>query len=208
MGRKLSAATWFAFIDDCLGMNQMQQTVIIDNCAVDRLAEFGVNPIEDFEGTEFRLMYTPDLKREYEQALSASARTSPQARKLIQQILKTGNLIGFFGFDDGPCLGFDRGVWAGPDQCDVIASVNARDNARGLPRKRTDAHLVALGRDAIVITANANEAHWMRSPKGMGHVIQWNDLKSVLQNQPNMAEAIRHLLSAKYSSRALSSGHP
>jgi hypothetical protein len=151
------------------------KTVIIDNCAVDRLAEFGVNPIEDFENSEFRLMYTPDLKREYEQALSASARTSPQARRLIEQSLKTGNFIGFFGFDDGPCLGFDRGMWAGQDQCDVIASVNTKDNARGLPRKRTDAHLVALARDAIVITANANETHWMRSPKGTGHVIQWND---------------------------------
>lgn len=189
-------------------MNQQQQIVIIDNCAVDRLAEFGVKPVEDFQNTEFRLMYTPDLKLEYEQALSSSARTSQQARTLIGQILNTGNLIGFFGFDDGPCLGFDQGTWIGQDQFDTIASVNVKSNPRGLPRKRTDAHLVALSRDAIVITANANEAHWMRSPKGTGHVIQWNDLKNVLQNRPNLAEAIRHLLSGKHSSGALFSGHP
>jgi hypothetical protein len=149
-------------------MNRPQQTVIIDNCAVDRLAEFGVNPVEDFQDTEFRLMYTPDLKLEYEQALSSSAGTSQQARTLIEQILKTGTLIGFFGFDDGPCLGFDRGVWAGQDQCDVIASVHAKAKAPHRPGKRTDAHLVALAQNAIVITANINEAHWMRSPKGAG----------------------------------------
>jgi hypothetical protein len=189
-------------------MNQKQQTVIIDNCAVDRLAELGVSPIKDFEDTEFCLMYTPDLKLEYEQALTTSARTSQEARTLIKQILATGNLIGFFGFGDGACLGFDLGIWAGKEQCDVIASVNAKDNARGLPRKRTDAHLVALARDAIVITANANEAHWMRSPKGTGTVIQWNDLKNVLQQWPNLATSIRYLLSAKHSSGALSSVHP
>src|ERR1035438_9704203 len=91
-------------------MNQQQQTVIIDNCAVDRLAEFGVNPVEGLRNTEFRLMYTPDLKLEYERALSSSARTSQQARTLIEQILSAGTLIGFFGFDDGPCLGFDQGM--------------------------------------------------------------------------------------------------
>ncbi len=183
-----------------LCMNQQQQSVIIDNCAVDRLAEFGVNPVLDFESTEFRLMYTPDLKREYEMALSASAQTAQHARKLIEQILKAGNLIGFFGWDDGcgPCLGFDRGVWIGKDQQDVIASVNPKTNARGLPRKRTDAHLVAFARDAIVITANVNESHWMRAPEGAGCVIQWNDLVGILRNMPNLAHAIRHLVSAKH----------
>lgn len=188
-------------------MNQKQQTVVIDNCAVDRLAELGVNPIKDFENTEFCLTYTPDLKLEYEQALTASARTSQEARALIRQILATGNLIGFFGFDGGPCLGFDLGTWAGKEQCDVIASVNAKDNARGLPRKRTDAHLVALARDAIVITANAKEAHWTRSPMGSGQVIQWNDLKNVLQQWPNLAVAMRHLLLTKQST-PVPSGHP
>jgi hypothetical protein len=161
-------------------MNQKQQTVVIDNCAVDRLAEFGVNPIKDFENTEFRLMYTPDLKLEYEQALTASARTSQSARTLVKQILATGNLIGFFGFDGGPCLGFDRGIWAGQEQCDVIASVKSKDNARGLPRKRTDAHLVALAQDAIVITANTNEAHWTRSPMGSGRVPPHPDYKQIV----------------------------
>jgi hypothetical protein len=183
-----------------LCMNQRQQSVIIDNCAVDCLAEFGVNPVRDFESNEFRLMYTPDLKREYEMALSPSAQTSQQARELIEQILKTGNLIGFFGWDDGrgPCLGFDRGVWIGKDQQDVIASVNAKANASGLPRKRTDGHLVAFARDAIVITANVNESHWKRAPEGAGCVIQWNDLKGVLRNLPNLADAIRHLVSVKH----------
>ena len=135
-------------------MNPQQQTLIIDNCAVDRLAEFGVNPVEGLRNTEFRLMYTPDLKLEYEQALSSSAPTSQEARTVIDQILSSGALIGFFGFDDGPCLGFDQGIWIGQDQAATIASVNVKNNARGLPRKRTDAHLVALSRDAIVITAN------------------------------------------------------
>lgn len=207
MGRNRLMPIWFTFINDCLRMDQQQQTVIIDNCAVDRLAEFGVNPVEDFQNTEFRLMYTPDLKLEYEQALSSSAGTSQKARTLIEQILRTGTPIGFFGFDDGPCLGFDRGVWAGQDQCDVIASLNAKAKAPHRPGKRTDAHLVALAQNAVVITANSKEAHWMRSPKGEGRVIQWHDLKNVLQNRPNLAEALRHLLSALRTSAALSSGH-
>jgi hypothetical protein len=188
-------------------MSQKPQTVIVDNCAVDRLAEFGVNPVADFENTEFRLMYTPDLKLEYKRALSASARTSQKARTLIEQILKTGNLIGFFGFGEGPCLGFDQGVWIGKDQLDMIASVNVQVNARGLPRKRTDAHLVALARDAIVITANAKESHWTRSPIGSGLVIQWNDLKNALPQRPNLAVALRHLIAVR-GSALVPSGHP
>jgi hypothetical protein len=186
-------------------MTQKQTTVIIDNCAVDRLAELGVDPVADFQNTEFRLMYTPDLKLEYEHALTTSARTSQSARSLVTKILAAGDLVGFFGFDGGPFLGFDQGAWAGEDQCNAIASVNAKHNARGLPRKRTDAHLVALARDAIVITANSKEAHWMRSPQGTGTVIQWNDLKEVLHQCPHLATAIRSLLSAKPSSGVPSS---
>jgi hypothetical protein len=155
--------------------------------------------------------FSPDgrlLELEYEQALRTSARTSQSAKSLIVKILAAGDLVGFFGFDAGPFLGFDQGVWAGEDQCDVIASIKSKANARCLPRKRTDAHLVALARDAIVITANANEAHWMRSPKGTGKVIQWNDLEKVLQQWPNLATAMRYLLSAKHSSGAISSARP
>jgi hypothetical protein len=207
MGLNLIVSNWFTFINDCLRMNQPQQTVIIDNCAVDRLAEFGVNPVEDLQNTEFRLMYTPDLKLEYEQALLSSARTSQQARTLIEQILKAGTLIGLFGFDGGPCLGFDRGVWAGQDQSDVIASLNAKAKAPHRPGKRTDAHLIALAQDAIVITANAKEAHWTRSPLCRGQVIQWSSLKNVLQRWPNLAVAIRHLLIAQRLG-AVSGGDP
>jgi hypothetical protein len=188
-------------------MSQKPQTVIVDNCAVDRLAEFGVSPVADFENTEFRLAYTPDLKLEYEQALEASAGTSQEARTSIEQILKTGNLIGFFGFDDGPWLGFGQGMWIGKDQFDMIESVNAQVNARGLPRKRTDAHLVALARDAIVITANAKESHWTRSPIGSGLVVQWKELKNVLLQRPNLAVALRHLIAVR-GSALVPSGPP
>src|ERR1700683_112678 len=183
-------------------MCQKPQNVIVDNCAADRLAEPGVNPVTEFEDTEFRLTYTPDLQLEYERALTASARTSQKARTLIEQMLKAGSLIGFFGFGDGPCCGFGQGVWIGKDQSDMIASVKVENNARGLPRKRTDAHLVALARDAIVITANTEESHWTRSPTGSGLAIQWRDLKNVLQHQPNLAVAIRHLLTVRRSAAA------
>jgi hypothetical protein len=168
--------------------------VILDTCAVDRLAESGVNPVADLESTEFRLAYTPDLKLEYERALTAAASTSRQARDLIKTILAAGTLVGFFGFDGGPCLGFDRGIWADQEQCDVIASLKVSQNNRGLPRKRTDAHLVALGRDAIVITANSKEAHWKRSINGSGRVIQWDRLREILKKEHNLAAGIRTLL--------------
>jgi hypothetical protein len=80
-------------------MKQEKRFVIIDNCAADKLAEIGADPIADLENTEFQLVYTPDLKREYEDAL-ASALTSVQARKLIEGILEVGSLHGFFGFSE------------------------------------------------------------------------------------------------------------
>ena len=46
--------------------------MIIDNCAVDQLAELGLNPALDFAGTEFTLVFTPDLKLEYRRGRSAS----------------------------------------------------------------------------------------------------------------------------------------
>ncbi len=57
-------------------MNQEKRLVLIDNCAVDRFAEIGVDPVVDLENTEFRVVYTPDLKQKYEMALTPSARTS------------------------------------------------------------------------------------------------------------------------------------
>jgi hypothetical protein len=174
-------------------MNESHMTVIIDNCAVDRFAERGINPVEELRGTEFSLAYTPDLKTEYEMALTNTAATSEQAKALIRSILLAGKLFGFFGFDGAPCLGFDQGVWASQDQCDVISSVGITANARGLPRKRTDAHLVALSASAIVITANSKEAHWRQTLKGTGTVIQWGDLEQFL-NKGDFPTALRLFL--------------
>jgi len=39
-----------------------KRLVIIDSCAVDRLAESATDPVEDLRNTEFAIAYTPDLK--------------------------------------------------------------------------------------------------------------------------------------------------
>ena len=174
----------------------LQMLVILDNCVVDRLAESGVDLVADLENTEFSVAYTPDLKIEYENALSSTARTSEQARRMIRSILATGQPVGFFGLDGGPCLGLDRGMFAGEDQADLIGSLSVRPNQRGLPRKRTDAHLVALSRNAIVITANRKEAHWRRTLSGTGRVIQWDHLRGVLRWHHDLAMSIRVFLSS------------
>jgi hypothetical protein len=115
-------------------MKQEKRFVIIDNCAADKLAEIGADPIADLENTEFQLVYTPDLKREYEDAL-ASALTSVQARKLIEGILEVGSLHGFFGFselgeeNESPFLGFDQGIWFNLDPESAILLI--RDLAKG-----------------------------------------------------------------------------
>jgi len=62
--------------------------VIIDNCVIDLLAQERFDPIADLMNTEFTLVYTPDLKFEYQQAVESAQ--SPAARTLAKRILHKG----------------------------------------------------------------------------------------------------------------------
>ncbi len=184
-----------------------KQLVLIDNCMTNRFTDHGIDPVEDLKNTEFQLAYTPDLKKEYEMALDVE-RTPVVVKELIRKILATGSLYGFFGFselgkgDEGPCLGFDRGVWVDKDQSDWI-NRETKDNEAGKkvkntevglppkPRKRTDFHLVAMAKYKIVITDNHKEGHWRRLLHGDGRVTQWKDFEGVLFKEKNLAAAIR-----------------
>jgi len=122
-----------------------------------------------------------------------------EKQKLFEAILAAGKLCGFFGFseleetDRSPCLGFDAGVWADSTQSDVIASIKTKPNQkRPVPRNRTDSHLVAFARVAIVITDDKGP-HWKRVLEGEGQVIQWNDLEKILKQEGNVASAIRRM---------------
>src|ERR1035441_9816703 len=110
--------------------------VIVDNCAVDRFAAAGIDPVADLHGTELQLVYTPDLRKEYEAAL-ASANTHSGVKNLIKKILDGGSPYGFFGFGGGPCLGFDQGIWASADQVQAIDSIPPKPRKNGLPGRRT-----------------------------------------------------------------------
>ena len=168
----------------------MSVLVAIDNCVIDLLAEAGANPAHDLRGTEFTLIYTPDLKCEYENALEHTS-TSDAGKRVIREILDEGTLYGFFGLDGGPCLGLDRGVLIGRDQYKAIESVKVNENRKGLPRKRTDAHLVALAKNAVVMTNNTKEGLWRHVPEGDGLVIWWLDFREHWVRERNVASALR-----------------
>jgi len=162
--------------------------VIIDTCAIDWLAAAGINPVLDLRDTEFELAYSPDLRTEYENALD---RITDAAKIIARGILDEGKLYGFFGFGGGPFLGLGQGIFAAGDQCEAVDSIEVVENERGLPRKRTDAHLVALAKNAIVITNNRKEGHWRRNPEGPGAVVQISDFTEYWERERNFASALR-----------------
>jgi hypothetical protein len=164
--------------------------VIFDNCTIDLLSDLAVNLTEDLRDTEFTFGCTPDLRTEYENGL-AHPNKSEAAKRLIREILREARPYGFFGFGGGPCLGFDQGIWVGPDQERAIESVKVSVNERGLPRKRTDAHLIALAKDALIITNNTRESHWSRAPEGAGKVIWWSNFLRHWLRERNVASALR-----------------
>jgi hypothetical protein len=172
--------------------------VIIDNCVTDLLADAGANPACDLRNTEFRLVYTPDLQFEYENALAHTS-TAEATKNIIREILNEGSLYGFCGFDGGPFLGLDQGILAEPDQLQTM-SVDVQANKRGLPRKRTDVHLAALAKGLIVITNNNKEGLWRRAPSGDGIVIQWTDFRHHWVREGNLAVALRALIQERYGS--------
>lgn len=176
-----------------------KRLVLIDSCAVDRLAESGIDPVGDLRNSEFVIAYSPDLKVEYRLALAKPCLSS-EKRKLFEGILAAGSLCGFFGFSElgaperSPCLGFDAGVWAEHDLSDLFSSIKIKENKKGpVPRNRTDSHLVAFAKVAIVITDDKGP-HWNRVPEGEGLVIQWSDLKKILERERNLASAIRRVM--------------
>ena len=51
-------------------MTELLRWVMFDNSVTNRLAEAGIDPISALAGSEFVIAYTPDLKREYTDALN------------------------------------------------------------------------------------------------------------------------------------------
>jgi hypothetical protein len=128
--------------------------VIFDSCVVDRLAQRRADPINDLKDTEFLIACTPDLREEY-LCVVRNENLAAEIRDLHSRILDAGTLLAFFGWGQGPWLGWGQGGWAHPSQIDVISSIPTKErNNNPIPQNRTDAHLVALARDAIVITDN------------------------------------------------------
>jgi len=166
---------------------------MIDSCAVDRFAKSPFDPVMELRNTEFKLVFTLDLKQEYENALQEHVPTCHEARQLIRRILSEGTVRGFFGFGGRPYSGWNEGDWIEPDQVQLV-SKRLNEASQNRPGKRTDLHLVALAKHDIVITANIKENHWNQAPKGEGQVIQWRELEFFLAREVNLASALRRLL--------------
>jgi hypothetical protein len=172
-------------------MESQRYFLLIDNCATEEFASLDL--VSALQGTEFQLAYTPDLQMEYVNALSPSALTPSATRNLITTILAVGAKRAFFGWGGGAYLGWGEGIWANPDQIELV-SRQPNQQRPDRPGKRTDLHLVALAKDDIVITCNKKEGHWKRAPEGRGLVIQWDNFKVVLQSINDIASAIRAFL--------------
>jgi hypothetical protein len=169
--------------------------VIFDSCVIDLLAERGADPVKDLRGSEFVIAYTPDLKEEYLCAVRKET-IAAQIRDLHIKILDVGEVIGFFGW--GPAeqgyLGWG-GYWAHPSQRAAIESIPTKERRNNrIPENRTDAHMIALARDVIVITNNFRQPHWKKAPLGTGRVIMWKDFEKMLIADADVASAVRRLL--------------
>jgi hypothetical protein len=114
---------------------------------------------------------------------------------LLRRIIGFGILRGLFGFGGPPFSGFDEGLWATPEQDGTISAIKTKERPpKPIPKNRTDAHLVALAQDAIVITDNFRQSHWKLSPKGKGRVIFSRDFLTILRTQGDVAAALRQFV--------------
>jgi hypothetical protein len=168
--------------------------IYIDSCALDRLVEFGIDPIVALDGTEFALAVTPDLMTEYKAVMEANG-ASPAVRALASRMLGATEMRGIFGFDGPPFSGFDEGIRASPEQIDLITNAHlGAPRSTGIPKHRTDVHLSALAQTDLVITDNQRESHWRKSPSGHGRLVLWDDLEAALKTHGALAKALRGIL--------------
>lgn len=174
--------------------------LFIDSCAVERLTEAGYQS-EDIAALPFKIHYTPDLKREYEQKLCSN--TTAAAKDVAKFLLSTGALVSFFGFseensaDPGPCLGWGQGLWASHEQSECIDRIRVSIREGRIPKNRTDAYLVAIAQYALVLTDNSNDPHWKTAPLGPGRVIFWRELLPHLNAGRNLADTLIILSTAE-----------
>jgi hypothetical protein len=181
--------------------------VYIDSCAVDRFAENDTDPVDALQGAKFKIAYTPDLEAEYKRALEKPG-LCPKVLKLMTKLLGAGVRRGLFGFDGQGCSGWGEGVWPSPQQIDVKNSIPTKARTRNLiPKNRTDAYLVAMAQDAIVITDNFKDQHWRKPPSGSGRVIFWRELNDTLRQGNDLAKAISDLYLAPSQAAPSHSSH-
>lgn len=179
---------------------QLERLVFFDTNAIDLLASNRIDVIEALRGTQFIPSYTPDLEHEYNRALQHdNVKAKPAVSEAIRSILDQGQLRTFFGFDGPPYAGFDQGMWASEEVCNIIGSLPDYADADGRPGKRTDLHLVLLAIDHIVVTNNHKERIWRRYPTKRGTVIQWSELGELLSKGRSLSEAIEEIVAGRQS---------
>jgi hypothetical protein len=177
----------------CEEMVNKMRSVLFDSCIINRLAAMQADPIRDFEGTEFEVVCTPDLRLEYREAERRAS--DKDVQQLAGRFAVAAGDIGIFGFDGPPFLGFDEGTLASPEQIDVIASIPlGTQRPTGIPAKRTDSHLVALAQIAIVVTDDNKGSHWKRAPNGTGCLVHWSTLEAPFLKHKNVATALRQII--------------
>jgi hypothetical protein len=82
--------------------------VFLDNCVIGPMISIGIDPVTCLDGSEFRLAFTPDLKQEYEAALSKDS-VPDNEKATLRRMLNCGVKRGVFGCNGPPFSGCDEG---------------------------------------------------------------------------------------------------
>lgn len=135
----------------------MPNAIFIDNCAFDKLFEYGIEP-EDINCDEFQLYVTGEVLAE----IDAIPNTEEKAPKKlwISRVARSDAVVetGYFGFAESPgAYGFGQGFLADITQVDYLnetsEELGAPRKKTGFPKNHTDRLLLSHGIIFSVLTA-------------------------------------------------------
>lgn len=172
---------------------------------IDRFSEVGIDPVEAFQGSCYKLITTKDVYREIEALISSIEKRSTvetdetklqndiKKKALAEKVLKEVTPLSFFGFADPTtpgaqrCGGFGDGLFITSEQLKFLqeeCSEGGKLRPTGIPQYRTDNDLAAMAARFWVITDNSKEKHWKKANK-FPYLIKWSDLKLLLEKNNN-----------------------
>ncbi|ABB09302.1 hypothetical protein [Burkholderia lata] len=176
--------------------------IYFDNNTLTNLAQAGIDPVAALAHSEFSLAVTPDLATEYQQGVDSDNTTAAE-KDLCRRLLAAAPERGIFGFagpdgSSGGYSGFDHGYWADEGTIGTLQSVKVTERpGKAIPKNRTDAFLVALAADAVVVT-NDTGKHFRLARKSGHHVYSWAELVDVGNAPTVIARRLVALLNQRH----------